>query len=161
VNIVKIIIIFIKCTIQFFGTLKVTQNIVLIVILNHNQNLDNLKSNFIKEGNMKYLIKLNGKTISTRVRGGKAVSLKIVHGETTGTFKVIDVHHTIREIMYICRIDDNPNVLFFNWTTFKKVGDNYVAEFNYSPIQQKIDLKKQSLNLKYQEFQSQFLNKVA
>ena len=110
---------------------------------------------------MKYLIKLNGKTISTRVRGGKAVSLKIVHGETTGTFKVIHVHHTIREIMYICRIDDNPNVLFFNWTTFKKVGDNYVAEFNYSPIQQKIDLKKQSLNLKYQEFQSQFLNKVA
>jgi hypothetical protein len=45
---------------------------------------------------MKYLIKLNGKTISTRVRGGKAVSLKIVHGETTGTFKVIDVHHTIK-----------------------------------------------------------------
>ena len=110
---------------------------------------------------MKYLIKLNGKTISTRVRGGKAVSLKIVHGETTGTFKIIDVHHTIREIMYICRIDDNPNVLFFNWTTFKKVGDIYVAEFNYSPIQQKIDLKKQSLYLKYQEFQSQFLNKVA
>ena len=120
-----------------------------------------LQSNFIKEGNMKYLIKLNGKTISTRVRGGKAVSLKIVHGETTGTFKVIDVHHTIREIMYISRIHDNPNVLFFNWTTFKKVADDYVAEFTYSPTQQKIDLKKQSLNLEYQRFQSQFLNKVA
>ena len=36
----------------------------------------------------------------------------------------------------------NPNVLFFNWTTFKKVGDIYVAEFTYSPTQQKIDLKK-------------------
>jgi hypothetical protein len=110
---------------------------------------------------MKYLIKLNGKTISKRVRGGKAVSLKILHGETTGTFKVIDVHHTVREIMYRCRIDNNPNVLFFNWTTFKKVGGDYVAEFNYSPIQQKIDLKKQALNLEYQKFQSQFLNKIA
>lgn len=110
---------------------------------------------------MKYLIKLNGKTISKRVRGGKAVSLKIVHGETTGTFKVIDVHHTISEIMYRCRKDNNPNVLFFNWTTFKKIGDDYIAEFTYSPTQQKIDLKKQSLNLEYQRFQSQFLNKVA
>ena len=71
---------------------------------------------------MKYLIKLNGKTISKRVRGGKAVSLKIVHGETTGTFKVIDVHHTIREIMYICRIDDNPNVLFFNSLSSKNLA---------------------------------------
>ena len=110
---------------------------------------------------MKYLIKLNGKTISKRVRGGKAVSLKIVHGETTGTFKVIEVHHTISEIMYRCRKDNNPNVLFFNWTTFKKIGDDYIAEFTYSPTQQKIDLKKQSLNLEYQRFQSQFLNKVA
>jgi hypothetical protein len=110
---------------------------------------------------MKYLIKLNGKTISKRVRGGKAVSLKIVHGETTGTFKVIDIHHTISEIMYRCRKDNNPNVLFFNWTTFKKIGDDYIAEFTYSPTQQKIDLKKQSLNLEYQRFQSQFLNKVA
>jgi hypothetical protein len=110
---------------------------------------------------MKYIIKLNGKTVSKRVRGGKAVSLKIVHGETTGTFKVIDVHHNISEIMNRCRKDDNPNVLFFNWTTFKKVGDDYVAEFTYSPTQQKIDLKKQSLNLEYQRFQSQFLNKVA
>ena len=110
---------------------------------------------------MKYIIKLNGKTISKRVRGGKAVSLKILHGETTGTFKAIDIHHTIREVMYITRRNDNPNVLFFNWTTFKKVGDNYVAEFNYSSNQQKIDLKKQSLDLEYQKFQSQFLNKVA
>ena len=110
---------------------------------------------------MKYLIKLNGKTVSKRVRGGKAVSLKIVHGETTGTFKVIDVHHTISEIMYRCRKDNNPNVLFFNWTTFKKIGDDYIAEFTYSLTQQKIDLKKQSLNLEYQRFQSQFLNKVA
>ena len=110
---------------------------------------------------MKYIIKLNGKTISKRVRGGKSVSLKILHGETTGIFRSIDVHHTIREAMYRCRINDNPNVLFFNWTTFKKVGDDYVAEFNYSPTQQKIDLKKQALNLEYQKFQSQFLNKVA
>jgi hypothetical protein len=49
---VKTIILFIKCTIQFFGTQKVTQNIVLIVILNLKENLDNLKSNFIKKGNM-------------------------------------------------------------------------------------------------------------
>jgi hypothetical protein len=49
---VKTIILFIKCTIQFFGTQKVTQNIVPIVILNLKENLDNLKSNFIKEGNM-------------------------------------------------------------------------------------------------------------
>ena len=110
---------------------------------------------------MKYLIKLNGKTISKRVKGGKAVSLKILHGETTGIFKSVEVHNTIREIMYIKSKHNNPNVIFFNWTTFKKVGDVYVAEFNYSPTQQKIDLKKQSLNLEYQKFQSQFLNKVA
>jgi hypothetical protein len=56
---------------------------------------------------------------------------------------------------------DNPNVIFYDWNVFKKVGNDYVAEFNYSPTQQKIDIKKQSRNLEYQEFQKQFIKECA
>jgi hypothetical protein len=35
----------------------------------------------------KYLVKLNGKTISTRVVKKKVVCLQILHCETTGVFK--------------------------------------------------------------------------
>jgi hypothetical protein len=114
-----------------------------------------------KKMKTKYLVKLNGKTISTRVVKKKVVCLQILHCETTGVFKSIDTYYNVQHPRWLVEKNDNPNTIFYDWNVFKKIGNDYVVEFNYSPTQQKIDIKKQSRNLEYQEFQKQFNKECA
>ena len=110
---------------------------------------------------VKYLVKLNGKIISTRVVRKKVACLKILHTENLGAFKVIDTYNNVNDPKWLVENNDNPNVIFYDWKVFEKVGNDYVAEFNYSPTQQKIDIEKQSRNLEYQQFQKQFTKECA
>jgi len=96
----------------------------------------------------KYLVKLNGKIISTRVKGKKAVCLNIYYNEKTGAFKSVDAYNNVWFPKKLVKINDNPNVIFCDWNVFTKVGDNYEANFIYSANQQKIDIKKKQLNKK-------------
>ena len=91
----------------------------------------------------KYLIKLNGKTISKRSLGKKSCTLKILNSKDTGTFKATETYYSINKPKYLVSINDNPSVIFYDWNVFKKQGNDFVAEFNYSPTQQKIDIIKQ------------------
>ena len=110
---------------------------------------------------VKYLVKLNGKVISTRVVRKKVACLKILHSQNLGAFKQIETYNSVQHPKWLVKDNDNPNVIFYDWNVFKKVGNDYVVEFNYSPTQQKIDIKKQSRNLEYQEFQKQFIKECA
>ena len=109
----------------------------------------------------KYLVKLNGKIISRRVVRKKVACLKILHSQNLGAFKQIETYNSVQHPKWLVEDNDNPNIIFYDWNVFKKVGNDYVAEFNYSPTQQKIDIKKQSRNLEYQQFQKQFIKEVA
>jgi hypothetical protein len=109
----------------------------------------------------KYLVKLNGKIISTRIVRKKVASLKILHTENLGAFKEIKTNNSVEHLKWLVENNDNPNVIFYDWNVFKKVGNDYVVEFNYSTTQQKIDIKKQSRNLEYQQFQKQFIKECA
>ena len=100
----------------------------------------------------KYIIKLNGKIISTRVVKKKAVTLMILHSEKTGVFNSIDTYYNVHHPRYLVHKNDNPNVIFYDWNVFKKVGNDYIVEFNYSPIRKLIDIKKQAKNSEYIEF---------
>ena len=96
-----------------------------------------------KGDKMKYIIKLNGKTISKRKWGGQTCTLRILHNVRTGVFKKVDCFHDKRTPMIYVNNEDNPNVIFYDWSLYKKDGDNYVANFTYSANQQKIDIIKQ------------------
>ena len=90
-----------------------------------------------------YLIKLNGKTIFKRSLGKKSCTLKILNSKDTGTYKVTETFYSINKPKYLVSINDNPSVIFYDWNVFKKQGNDFVAEFKYSPTQQKIDIIKQ------------------
>jgi len=92
---------------------------------------------------MKYIIKLNGKTISKRKWGGQTCTLKISHNDRLGIWKKVECFHTKQTPMFYIHKNDNSDVIFYDWSLYKKDGDNYVANFNYSANQQKIDIIKQ------------------
>ena len=46
-------------------------------------------------------------------------------------------------MLYVSK-DDNPNAIYYDWATFNKVGNDFIAEFTYSKNQQKIDILKQA-----------------
>jgi hypothetical protein len=92
---------------------------------------------------MKYIIKLNGKTISKRKWGGQTCTLKISHNDRLGIWKKVECFHTKQTPMFYIHKNDNPDVIFYDWSLYKKDGNNYVANFTYSVNQQKIDIIKQ------------------
>jgi len=97
----------------------------------------------------KYLVKLNGKVISTRVRRKKTATLKILFDDKLGVWKYVDTYYDVHLPKHLVETKskgDNPNIIYYDWSIFTKVGDNYEANFIYSPNQQKIDIKKNQLN---------------
>lgn len=96
----------------------------------------------------KYLVKLNGKVISTRVKRKKTATLKIYYNDILGIWKNVDTYYDIHLPKYLVetKSKDNPNIIYYDWNIFTKVGDNYEANFIYSPNQQKIDIRKHQLN---------------
>ena len=93
-----------------------------------------------------YIVKLNGKTISKRKVKQKTCTLKIVHTVATGLFKKIECFANKIQPMFYIRNNSNPNAIYYDWAMFNKVDNDFVAEFNYSKNQQKIDILKQELN---------------
>jgi hypothetical protein len=94
-----------------------------------------------------YIIKLNGKTISKRKVAQKTCILGIYHSVKTGVFKSIDCFKDKITPIYYTKKHDNPNAIYYDWATFNKVGNDFVAEFNYSKNQQKIDILKQARSI--------------
>mgnify|MGYP003637684451 CR=1 FL=1 len=94
-----------------------------------------------------YIVKLNGKTISKRKVKQKTCTLKIVHTVATGLFKKIECFADTKTPVWYVSKDDNPNAIYYDWATFNKVDNDFVAEFNYSKNQQKIDILKQARSI--------------
>lgn len=97
---------------------------------------------------VKYLVKLNGKVISTRVKRKKTATLKILFEEKLGVWKYVDTYYDVHLPKHLVKQEAtwrHPNIIYYDWNVFTKVGDHYEANFIYSPNQQKIDIKKKQL----------------
>ena len=94
---------------------------------------------------VKYLVKLNGKIISRRTKRKKSATLKILFHDKLGVWKYVDTYYNVHLPKYLVNQETtsrNPNIIYYDWNVFTKVGDNYEANFIYSANQQKIDIKK-------------------